>query len=147
MSKPNSSTPNSPPRPALEAALAEKSGDPLRRALWLDALDRQLRPCLPSPLAGHCRLANVKDGQLVFLVESPVWHARLRLAEHQIIDAARSIGLTITRVTVKTATSALRSPTQPDPQRSKPISEATRKGLRDALASLQDVAPSAAKRR
>ncbi|GHH55213.1 DUF721 domain-containing protein [[Pseudomonas] boreopolis] len=141
MSKPNSSTPNSPPRPALEAALAEKSGDPLRRALWLDALDRQLRPHLPPSLANRCRLANVKDGQLVFLVESPVWHAKLRLAEHQLIDAAHSIGLKVTRVTIKTATAALRSPTQQDPHRSQPISEATQRGLRDALASLQDVAP------
>lgn len=118
-----------------------KSGDPLRRALWLDALDRQLRPYLPSSLAGRCRLANVKDEQLVFLVDSPVWHAKLRLAEQQLIDAARSIGLTVTRVTVKTATAALRSPTQQDQRRSQPISEATQKGLRDALASLQDVAP------
>lgn len=141
MSKPKSST-RSPSsfKPAIEAAMAEKAGDPLRRALWLDALDRQLRPHLPSHLASRCRLANVKDEQLVFLVDSPVWHARLRLAEHQLIDAARSIGLKVTRVTIKTATPSPRSPTQQD-QRSQPISAATQKGLRDALASLQDVAP------
>ncbi len=121
--------------------MAEKAGDPLRRALWLDALDRQLRPHLPPHLASRCRLANVNGEQLVFLVESPIWHARLRLAENQILDVARSIGLKATRVTIKTATTSLRSPTQQDQSRPQPISEATRNGLRDALASLQDIEP------
>ena len=120
-----------------------KSSDPLRRALWLEALDQQLRPHLPPSLERHCRLANVNDGQLVFLVDSPVWHARVRLASAQLLDAARSIGLKATRVTVKTASGPL------DPaasvalrthsHRQKPVSEATHKGLRDALAALQDL--------
>src|SRR5690606_40109503 len=41
------------PRPALDALMAEPAGDPLRRALWLDALDRRLRPCLPPSIAAH----------------------------------------------------------------------------------------------
>lgn len=56
MSKPKSNARNpSVPQPAIEAALGEKAGDPLRRALWLDALDRQLRPCyrlIWPPVAG-----------------------------------------------------------------------------------------------
>lgn len=126
--------------------MAGKTGDPLRRALWLDALDRQLRPHLPPHLANRCRLANVKDEQLVFLVESPVWHAKLRLAEHQLLQAARSLGLTATRVTIKTATTVLRSPTQQDQPRPRPVSDATHKGLREALASLQDIEPGKTRR-
>ncbi|AOD14012.1 Hypothetical Protein PD5205_00789 [Xanthomonas fragariae] len=142
MSKPKSNARTaSTPKQAIEAALGEKAGDPLRRALWLDALDRQLRPVLPPHLSTRCRLANVRGEQLVFLVDSPVWHARLRLAETQILDAARSIGLKATAVTVKTTTTALHSPTQQNRERSQPVSEATHKGLRDALASLQDVVP------
>lgn len=121
--------------------MAEKAGNPLRRALWLDALDRQLRPHLPPHLANRCRLANVNGEQLVFLVDSPVWHAKLRLAEHQLVDAARSIGLKVTQVTIKTATAPLHSPMQPSQAQSKPVSAATHKGLRDALASLQDIGP------
>ncbi len=121
--------------------MADKAGNPLRRALWLDALDRQLRPYLPPQLANRCRLANINGEQLVFLVESPVWHAKLRLAEHQIITAARSIGLKVTQVTIRTATASLHSPTQQNQERPKPVSAATHKGLRDALASLQDIAP------
>ena len=118
--------------------MADKAGNPLRRALWLDALDRQLRPHLPPALGNRCRLANVDGEHLVFLVESPVWHAKVRLAEGQLIDAARSIGLKATRVTVKTATAPPHSPVRND-QRSTAVSEATHKGLRDALAALQDV--------
>ncbi|AMJ57667.1 MULTISPECIES: DciA family protein [Stenotrophomonas] len=139
MSEPKSSVRSrSAPKQALEAAMADKAGNPLRRALWLDAMDRQLRPHLPPALANRCRLANVDGEHLVFLVESPVWHAKVRLAEDQLLDAARSIGLKATRVTVKTATASAHSPVRND-QRSTAVSEATHKGLRDALAALQDV--------
>lgn len=142
MSKPKTSDRTaSKPQPALEVLMADKAGHPLRRALWLDALDRQLRPHLPPSLAGHCRLANVNGEQLVFLVDSPVWHARLRLAEHGILDVARSVGLKATKVTIKTATASLHSPTQPIQSRPATVSAATQKGLRDALAALRDVDP------
>jgi len=140
MSEPKSSVrPASAPKPALDAVMADKSGNPLRRALWLDSLDRQLRPHLPPTLRTRCRLANVNDEHLVFLVESPVWHARVRLAETQLIDAARSIGLKATKVTIKTASPAPpRSPALDDRNGPHAVSAATHKGLRDALACLQD---------
>ena len=141
MSEPKSSVrPASRPKPALDAVMADKSGNPLRRALWLDALDRQLRPQLPPPLRSRCRLANVDGEHLVFLVESPVWHAKLRLAERQLIDAARSIGLKVTKVTIKTALAPPpRSPAIDNRNGPHAVSAATHKGLRDALACLKDV--------
>ena len=147
MSEPKSSVrPASVPKPALDAVMADKSGNPLRRALWLDALDRQLRPQLPPPLRSRCRLANVDGEHLVFLVESPVWHAKLRLAEAQLLDAARSIGLKATRVTIKTASpTPTRSPALDNRNGPHAVSAATHKGLRDALAALQDL-PSKPKR-
>nr|WP_312718888.1 DUF721 domain-containing protein [Stenotrophomonas geniculata] len=148
MSEPKSSVrPASVPKPALDAVMADKSGNPLRRALWLDALDRQLRPQLPPPLRSRCQLANVDGEHLVFLVESPVWHAKLRLAEAQLLDAARSIGLKATRVTIKTASpTPTRSPALDNRNGPHAVSAATHKGLRDALACLQDV-PSKPKKR
>ncbi|TFZ47228.1 DUF721 domain-containing protein [Stenotrophomonas maltophilia] len=148
MSEPKSSVrPASKPKPALDAVMADKSGNPLRRALWLDALDRQLRPQLPPPLRSRCRLANVDGEHLVFLVESPVWHAKLRLAEAQLLDAARSIGLKATKVTIKTASpTPTRSPALDNRNGPHAVSAATHKGLRDALACLQD-APSKPKKR
>lgn len=140
MSEPKSSVRSrTAPKQALEAVMADKAGNPLRRALWLDALDRQLRPHLPPMLSNRCRLANVDGEHLVFLVDSPVWHAKVRLAEQQLIDAARSIGLKATRVTVKTATAPVPSPARNDPRSSHAVTTATHKGVRDALACLEDV--------
>ena len=148
MSEPKSSVrPASVPKPALDAVMADKSGNPLRRALWLDALDRQLRPLLPPPLRSRCRLANVDGEHLVFLVESPVWHAKLRLAEAQLLDAARSIGLKATRVTIKTASpTPTRSPALDNRNGPHAVSAATHKGQHDALACLQDVPSKPTKR-
>ena len=123
------------PRPALEALMADPAGDPLRRALWLDALDRRLRPCLPPAIAAHARLANLTGTTLVFVVDSPAWHARVRLAEGEIVEAARSIGLSIDAVVARTATApVLPGPTARAP---KPLSGATRDALQAALASLR----------
>jgi hypothetical protein len=95
---------------------------------------------LPPTLATRCRLANVNGEHLVFLVESPVWHAKVRLAEAQLIDAARSIGLKVTKVTVKTASAPPpRSPALDNRNGPHAVSAATHKGLRDALACLHDV--------
>jgi hypothetical protein len=107
----------SAPVAALDALLEGAGGDPLRRALWLDALDRELRPHLPSALATHARLGNVHDGRLVYLVDAPAWHARLRLAGPGLLDAARSIGLEVSTLVVKTSHAAMAAPSAPPPRR------------------------------
>jgi hypothetical protein len=129
---PRSSTPTA----ALQAALSGVASEAVRRSLWLDALEQQLRPCLPPPLASHCRLANVSGSRLVFLVDSPVWRAKLRLAAPEIINLARSIGLAATEVTAKVNTVP---PVQrPAPVRNTlPLSAASRDALQAALASLE----------
>ena len=125
------------PRRALDALMAEPAGDPLRRALWLDALDRRLRPCLPPSTAAHARLANLSGNTLVFVVDAPAWNARLRLAEAEIIDAARSVGLDVDSVLVRTATAP--PPAPPSVERPpKPMSVASRDALRAALDSLRE---------
>lgn len=123
------------PREALEVLLGGGNAEPLRRALWLDAVERQLRPHLPPVLAAHARFANLKGGKLVFVVDSPVWHARMRLASAELLDAARSIGLQCDEVVVRTTTSPLQ-PDPPAPRRPRPIPAAAREALRAALDSL-----------
>lgn len=107
-SKPPRSPRIGTPTAALDAALGGTSADPIRRALWLDALDRRLVPLLPPALAPHARLANVDGNRLVFLVDSPIWHARLRLSADVLLDAARSIGLDVSDIVVRTSTRPLR---------------------------------------
>ena len=126
-------------RPALEALLADAAGDPIRRALWLDAVDQRLRPCLSPSLAAHARLANINGNRLVFLVDSPVWHAKVRLAAPGILDAARSLGLTVNELVVKVTTRPLAGAPQ-GPPAARPamatMSAAQREALQLALASL-----------
>lgn len=130
---------SAPPREPLDALLAGSHADPLRRALWLDALEQRLRPLLPVALAAHARFANVDAGRLVFLVDSPVWRARMRLVSAELLDAARSIGLQCDEVVVKTATTPL-WPDPPATRRPVPLSAATREALQAALASVEDEA-------
>ena len=93
---------------ALQALLAEAAGDTLRRAQWLDTVDQLLRPHLPPGLAAHARLANVSGDKLVYVVDAPVWHAKLRLASQVLVDAARSVGLDVAGLSVKTTLQPLR---------------------------------------
>jgi hypothetical protein len=97
----------STPTQALDALLAGPTADPIRRALWLDELDRRLHALLPPELAAHARLANVDGTRLVYLVDSPVWHARLRMAATGLVDAARSIGLDVSEVIARTTSRPL----------------------------------------
>lgn len=132
--------PPSTPRDALEALLAEPAGNPIRRALWLDGLDRRLRPLLPPSLAAHARLANFDNGKLVFVVDAPVWRAKLRLAAPELLDAARSVGLDAAELIVKT-TAPVAAPVRPV-RKALPMSAAAQKALADALASLKEPDPS-----
>jgi len=113
------------------------AGNPIRRALQLDALDHLLRPHLPPALAAHARLANINGTKLVFVVDSPVWHARLRLAAPALLDGARSVGLDVSELVVKTTTRPLYPPAQAIP-RPVSMSATATEGLRRALASLRE---------
>lgn len=115
--------------------MAAPAGDPIRRAMWLDELDRRFHPLLPAALAPHARLANYEHGRLVFLVDAPVWRARLRLLTPQLLDAARSLGLQAGEVVIRIR---LVPPAPPaPPRRPLHISDAARESLEAALASLK----------
>lgn len=145
MSKHRAPGRRSAPQAALEALLAEQSTDsardPIRRALWLDGLDRQLHPLLPPMLAPHVRLANFERGRLVFVVDAPVWRAKLRLAAPELLDAARSLGLEANELVVKTAPAA-RTAAPAATGKARPIPATALEALRAALASLRSTDPS-----
>ena len=117
-------------------ALTDAAANPVRRALWLDALEQQFRPLLPPALASHCRLANVTGNRLVFLVDSPIWRAKLRLAAPELVERARSVGLAVTEITAKVVVPQP-IPAGVDPPRTPlPVSAASREALMAALAAL-----------
>lgn len=142
MSDSRSNPPRRPSTPtaALDALLAEPAGDPIRRALWLDELDRRLRPLLPLPLAAHARLANYERGRLVFLVDSPVWRTKLRLLAPDLLAGARSIGLDAAEFVIKTSLVSA-APPQPAPRKPVTMSAAAKAALQSALASLKPSGP------
>src|SRR5699024_1830378 len=105
-------------------------------AMWLETMDRRLHSLLPPTLAAHARLGNVDGKRLVYLVESPVWHARLRLAGPEILASARSVGLDVTEFVVKTTRPAPRAPRPRAAART--LSAYAQQALRDAVATLSD---------
>ncbi|MGY0613182.1 MULTISPECIES: DciA family protein [unclassified Luteimonas] len=126
------------PRAVFDALAADVSGrSPIQRAMWLDALDRTLRPHLPPSLSAHARLANVDGARLVYLVDSPLWNASLRLAAPALLDAARSHGLKVRELRVKTTTQPLFPPARVEAA-VRPLSASAPEGLRAALASLRE---------
>jgi hypothetical protein len=116
-------------------ATASGLGRLVERAQWLDALDRQLRQSLPAPLAQHCRLANVRDDRLVFLVSSPLWKSSLRLHTDTLLSAAATAGLSVKSLTLKVATMP---PVPPGEAPHKPLSPAARDALRAAAVATDD---------
>lgn len=125
------------PRAVLDALAADASGrSPIQRALWLDGLDRSLRRHLSPSLAAHARLANVDGARLVYLVDSPLWNASLRLAAPALLEAARSRGLDVQELRVRTTTQPLFPPARVEAT-ALPLSASAPEGLRAALASLR----------
>jgi len=106
------------------------------RARALDALDGRLRHHLPEALARECRLADVRNGRLVFLATNPTWATRLRLHQAALLAEARAaMGDAVGHLVVKVA--AL-STVPPEPTRRKPLSAAAANHLRSAAKNLKD---------
>ncbi len=123
------------PRPALEAAGDAGLDRLIKRAQWLAALDEQLRRCLPDSLLPHCRLGNVGAGKLVYLVDAPVWSAKLRQHADVLLDAAIAAGLQVGALIVKVVPPL---PSEPGLVTPKPLSEVTRDALRKTAESVAD---------
>lgn len=107
-----------------------------KRARALDQLDEKLRHYLPDALACECRLADLRNGRLVYLATSPAWATRLRMHQATLLAEARvASGNDVELLVVKVA--AL--PTvPPEPDRAKPLSTAAAKHLRSAAKTLRD---------
>jgi hypothetical protein len=108
----------------------------VERARSLDALDGRLRSVLPAALAAETRLADCRNGRLVFLASSPTWAYRIRLHQAELLAEARAaLGGDVERFAVKVAP----LPTvPPDPTRPKPLSAATAQHLRAKATALSD---------
>ena len=106
------------------------------RARVLDALDERLRRLLPAATARETRLADVRNGRIVFLASSPTWASRLRLHQADLLAEARTaLGSGVERFAVKVAP----LPTvPPEPTKPKPLSAATARHLKATATILSD---------
>jgi len=125
---------SSPPQ-ALQAAAAAGLGPLIQRAQALGRLDQLLRQSLPTALAGQCRLANVENDRLVFLVNAPVWKNKLRLMADVLLDGAAAAGYPARTLVVKVVPAETVSP---ENVVGKPLSEAVRESLRTTAQSVKD---------
>ncbi len=65
----------------------------VRRARYLEAVDRALQQLLGPSLAGHCRVANITPDSLVLQTASGAWGSRLRyLAPSILQQLSRQLG-------------------------------------------------------
>jgi hypothetical protein len=92
--------PRSLARLALDAPALDRIA---AKAQWLDLLDALLRAMLPPALAAHCRLANVRQDRLVWLVADAAAGVRLRphlaaLEERAARESGRPIQGSVIRV-------------------------------------------------
>jgi hypothetical protein len=124
----------SPPQ-ALQAASAAGLGPLIQRAQALGRLDQLLRQHLPPALAGQCRLANVDQDRLVYLVNAPVWKNKLRLMADVLLDGAAAAGYPARALVVKVVPTL---PDSPEATIGKPLSEAVRESLRTTAQSVND---------
>ena len=121
------------PRPAAECVTLGALADHARA---LDALDRRLRRLLPEALARESRLADVRDGRVVFLASSQTWASRIRLHQAALLAEARAaLGDVVQRFAVKVAPLPSVPPENP---RHTPLSAASAEHLRKAAKSLTD---------
>lgn len=102
-------------------------------------LQRQLSELLPDYMASACKVANLKEDELVILVDSQGLAVKLRQAVPSLLaDFARS-GVILRDIKVKVAVPEYRPPAPPPPDRH--VSESTRSGLGDLAAALPADSP------
>ena len=88
-------------KPVAELVRADKLGDLAAHAGRLTELGTSLNRVMAPTLAAQERLANVRDGKLIFLASSPAWATRLRYAQAGLLEAARQLGLDVRELRVK----------------------------------------------
>ncbi len=109
----------------------------VERAKQLRRLDRNLGRQLPSPLAEHCRVANVTNNTLIVLADDPTWAARLRYAAPSILSLlSDETDLALTAVQVKVAPPS--APSRKVTRQRLRLSEKNAAGLRTLALNISD---------
>ncbi len=118
-------------KPVAELVRKDKLGDLAAHAGRLAELGTSLNRVMAPTLAAQVRLANVRDGKLIFLATSPAWATRLRHAQGGLLEAAQALGLQVRELRVKVVSSPppAADDARPAPAVIPPLSEAAAKHL------------------
>ncbi len=69
-------------------------GQLLKRARALEALGARVSRLLDPTIAGQCKLANVRDGKMIFSCSSPGIATRLRMQAPALLEQLHAAGMT-----------------------------------------------------
>lgn len=129
MSQPTNATQGFVDVLSQDASLA----DIAKRARALEELDLQLRAALPAATAAKCRVINVREGLLVVMARSPVFAARVRIAQGDLLAKAKALGLEVTGIVTRVGGWEL---PQDEPVLGKPLSAKAAAELENTAAEL-----------
>lgn len=105
-------------------------------------LQRQLAELLPDYLASACKVANLKDEELVILVDSQGLAVKLRQAVPSLVQDFGRAGVLLRDIKIKVTVREYRPPAPPPVERH--VSDTARAGLDDLAARLPADSPLAA---
>ena len=106
------------------------------RARELDLLSQRIVPALPAPLRDHVRWANLRNDQLLLLVDAPAWATRARMEQRQILSQVRRLGLAA--ATLATRVMPRSGPDPSDNTTTRPAAQDPAQRLRSMAAMLTD---------
>lgn len=106
------------------------------RARELDLLSQRIVPVLPAPLRDHVRWANLRNDQLLLLVDAPAWATRARMEQRQILSQLRRLGLAAATLATRVMPSA--GPAPADAATTRPTATNPARRLRSMAAMLTD---------
>ena len=79
-------------------------GDIVRHARDMGDLVNRMQQALPDEIGCQVLAANIRDdGELVILASSSAWASRLRYEEDTLLAAARAVGHSVSRCSVRVA--------------------------------------------
>ena len=109
----------------------------LEKAAQLEVLTHQLHCCLPIAWRPHAQVANIREGELIILVDSPAWATRLRLHSPFILTTLSDYqNLNIQKISIKQRPS--RQPAPKSKLRARELSPESAKLLRQTADSIDD---------
>lgn len=90
----------------------------IEKSQLLNAFQQAVAPILPADCRSHIQAANYQNGELILIVDSPVWAARMRTQFPNISSTiSDKLGIEVTKVRIK-----FQQPTQKkcSPKKAKP---------------------------